>query len=32
MIVDAVLRDVNSSDAARDWRYRVNPKELAVSS
>ena len=31
-IVDAVLRDINSSDAKRDWRYRVNPKELAVSS
>jgi pyrroloquinoline quinone biosynthesis protein E len=31
-IVDAVLRDINSNDAARDWRYRVNPKELAVSS
>src|ERR1700756_2914441 len=27
-IVDAVLRDINSNDAARDWRYRFNPKEL----
>ena len=31
-IVDAILRDINSNDAARDWTYRVNPKELAVSS
>src|SRR5207247_7631576 len=31
-IVDATLRDINSSDATRDSRYRVNPKELAVSS
>ena len=31
-IVDAMLRDINSSDATRDWRYRVNPKALAVSS
>jgi PqqA peptide cyclase len=30
--VDAVLRDINSSDATRDWTYRVNPKELAISS
>ena len=31
-IVDAVLRDINSSDATRDWTYRVNPKELTISS
>jgi len=31
-IVDAILRDINSNDAARDWTYRVNPKELTVSS
>src|SRR5437588_4587381 len=31
-VVDAVLRDMNSNDAARDWTYRVNPKELTVSS
>src|SRR5437762_13560496 len=31
-IVDAMLRDINSRDATRDWRYRVNPKALAVSS
>jgi pyrroloquinoline quinone biosynthesis protein E len=31
-IVDAILRDINANDAARDWTYRVNPKELAVSS
>ena len=31
-IVDAILRDINLNDAARDWTYRVNPKELAVSS
>ena len=31
-IVDAILRDINSNDAARDWTYRVNPKELAISS
>src|SRR5437016_8180437 len=31
-IVDAILCDINSNDAARDWTYRVNPKELAVSS
>ena len=31
-IVDAILRDINSNNAARDWTYRVNPKELAVSS
>ncbi len=31
-IVDAILRDINSNDAARDWTYRVNLKELAVSS
>ncbi len=28
-IVDAILRDINSSDATRDWTYRVNPKLLA---
>jgi len=26
------LRDINLNDATRDWTYRVNPKELAVSS
>src|SRR5436190_22438067 len=31
-VVDAALREINSSDATRDWRYRVNPKALAVSS
>jgi pyrroloquinoline quinone biosynthesis protein E len=31
-IVDDVLRDLNSSsDGARDWNYRVNPKKLPVS-
>ena len=30
--VDAILRDINSSNAMCEWRYRVNPKELAVSS
>jgi pyrroloquinoline quinone biosynthesis protein E len=31
-VVDAVLHDVNSpSDDARDWTYRINPKEDALS-
>jgi len=31
-IVDAVLRDINSSsDSAREWTYRVNPETLSAS-